>query len=245
MACLIFINKNAKNIDQILLNTDWSLEPIEENIYSIKVKSNRIGWIAKTYEQKEFAKKESVNLYKLQKFDGIPKILGTGISNDFSFVIMSEAPGVCLYDYMFENVFTEENIKPIVLKLLKILQNIHSEGVIHQDIKPENIMYDCKSEIITLIDFEEKCTQEFLSPEQLSGNDLTIKTDLWSLGITIYNMITKELPFKGEKEVRNKKLNYPANWSSDFKDFMNCILDKEEILRYDACDALEHPWFKI
>lgn len=243
-SCLIFINDKAKNIDEILLNKDWTFNSLFNNIYSITINSKEIGYIAKTYNNKEDAVRESINLNKLKRFEGkgVPQILGSGISDDFSFIIISKAPGKCLHDFIFTHEFDEKTFKPIIKSLLEILENIHLSGVIHRDIKPENIMYDESSGQVTIIDFEERSTDGFISPEQLLDEDLTDKTDMWSLGITIYNMITKELPFRSEKEIKNKKITFPTHWSSDFQDFMSCLLDKEALLRYDATDALAHPY---
>lgn len=112
---------------------------------------------------------------------------------------------------------TELDLYKIVRPLLEAVCYLHELGIIHRDIKLENILYD--NGIIKLSDFGlskilvpgEKIniacgTIEYLSPEVLLGNGYGIETDLWSIGVIMYMLLYGILPFNGIEEILNKIL---------------------------------------
>lgn len=156
---------------------------------------------------------------------------------------MSKQPGVDLYNYVKKHGnFTEETLRPLAKHLLEILSKIHAKGVIHKDIKPENIIYDKETDYVSLIDFENKETETFASPEQVRKDDIGKESDIWSLGITLYALVRNITPFCNNFEVLKKEIIYPKTWSEDFRDFLTCLLQREKVFRYTAIEALNHPW---
>jgi serine/threonine protein kinase len=100
-------------------------------------------------------------------------------------------------------------------QICRALHYAHAKNVIHRDIKPQNILID-KNNICRLSDFgiammyaERKITltgiavgtPEYMSPEQAEGDTLSHQTDIYSLGIVIYEMLAKRTPFKGNNPV--------------------------------------------
>lgn len=243
---VIFFNKDAINLEDLFLNENWCLSEVFDRVYSVTVGDVKLNWLIKTYDSQKYAKRESKALYNLKKVKGVPKILAVGFSNSLNYIMLSEAPGQDLYEHVTSHgTMTEKEVKNIANQLLKIIRDIHNKHIIHKDIKPENIVYDPKTSSIVLIDFEGKYTQDYRSPEQVNRKSpISSKTDIWSVGITLYYLMIRDVPFNNEKEILHKRISFPKSWSEDFKDFMECLIERNTILRYSAMEALDHTWFQ-
>jgi serine/threonine protein kinase len=240
---VIFINKDAIKIDEIFLNDEWHLSKFFDNVYTISIVDQKLNWLVKTYPKIRHAKKESDSLNKLHKIEGVPKILATGLSEKFSYVILSRAPGMDLYEYTEKyGSFSEKTVRHIVKQLLNISLAFHRKKIIHKDIKPENIIYDKTTKKIVLIDFEGKSTNDYHSPEQVRQTALTHKTDIWSIGITVFYLTHGDVPFNGKNKILQSEPHFSKKCSDEFKDFMSCLLEKDCNLRYSAKEALNDPW---
>jgi len=240
---VIFINKDAVKVEEIFLDDEWFLEKLFDNIYSISISQKKLNWLVKVYDKTKYAKRESENLNKLRRIPRVPKTLAVGLSKKFSYVILSQATGMDLFEYTDKHgFFSEEQIIPIAKQILSTIDLIHSNKIIHLDIKPENIIYDKETGNTVIIDFEGKSTEDYRSPEQLNKKNITYKTDIWSTGVTIYYLTHGKVPFKSKNAILEKQPIYSKNCTEDFKDFLECLLDKNLYLRYNAKDALNHPW---
>ena len=120
----------------------------------------------------------------------------------------------------------------IMSQVLDGISYAHDQGFIHRDLKPSNIIIDLNGNVKIMdfgisksIDEIETITQHnsrpgtllYMSPEQLTGNEVTVKSDLYSLGITLYEMLTGEYPYEANTfyEVVDSHVNKaPANVSS-------------------------------
>jgi len=241
----VTINKEAKNLSDILLNHNWCLVQLFDRVYSITIGNEESKWILKIHSKKIYSVKETDNLKRIQGIHGVPTLLLSGcIQNpEANYIIISKASGLDLYEHVqLYGYLSEKEAKNIIKKLLLILVKIHEKKVIHRDIKMENIVYDKDTKDITLIDFEGKSTLEYNSPEQCKFDKITPKTDLWSVGILLHILVSGSYPFTDRKEIIHKKLHVRRVFSPDATDFIKCLLEREELLRYNASEALNHPW---
>ena len=135
---------------------------------------------------------------------------------EFYYLILEYVEGMTLKDYMIKNPrIPIETIVHIAKQISAGLSHAHQNGIIHRDIKPQNILM--KEDLTCKItDFgiaraygDTTLTQTnqmlgtvyYLSPEQARGNVATAQSDIYSLGILIFEMITGQIPFKGESAV--------------------------------------------
>ena len=134
--------------------------------------------------------------------------------------------------------------------LNEIVKNLHNINIVHGDIKPENIMYDKYSGNITLIYFEHgRHTNKYISPELISNFDKFKNykyIDIWSIGITIYILLTKHHPYNNYKHLLSG-LPYHSiinkGFSSECINFIETLLIFEYQIRPNINECLKHKWF--
>src|SRR5437879_4101531 len=142
----------------------------------------------------------------------IVTIYDAGDDGDISYIAMELLSGTDLKDFSAKGKLLPSNeVIEIVAKVADALDYAHSEGVVHRDIKPANIMRltDGKIKVadfgIARITSQSKTatgtvmgTPSYMAPEQLAGKKVDGRADLFSLGVTLYELLTGEKPFTGE-----------------------------------------------
>ena len=150
-------------------------------------------------------------------------------------MIMEAAMGGQLLDYLRDHkVFPETVAREIVLQVVQAMLYCHSRGVIHRDLKLENVIFKNKGEknrdefFIKVIDFgiagveQDKVdsgTLAYMSPECLDGDRKTSAAiDVWAIGIMFYTLVYGELPFYGntERELIKKIINDPIKFNNKY-----------------------------
>ena len=150
----------------------------------------------------------------------IVKIHDADIHDDHAYIAMEYIAGYPMSERLRRKQYlTAAESLRIMHAVLDALVIAHKKGIVHGDIKPANIMYDQQKRNYIITDFgaaysshqpvegEKKIvgTPAYMSPEQLSGARLDGRSDLFSLAVTIYHLLTGEQPFKGEKLSELKK----------------------------------------
>lgn len=146
----------------------------------------------------------------------IVSIYDVSVRDNLKYIVMEHIRGITLKNYMTrkEKLPVREAIS-FTEQILRALDHAHSKGIIHRDIKPQNIML-LKNGMIKVADFgiaklpsaetvtvTDKAigTVYYISPEQASGRPIDPRSDVYSVGVMLYEMVTGTLPFYAESPV--------------------------------------------
>ena len=211
-------------------------------------------------------------LYIMQicKYSYIIKLYDIYENNDRIYIVMEHCKNGNLLNYFDDGYYElQENLaKEIIFKLLSVINFIHSLGIIHKDIKLDNILFFDETKVnIRLIDFgfskilgpNEKSTNRcgtltFAAPELLLDRPYSKSVDIWSIGIVTFFLLCGYLPFddKNSEEVIRQIVEDPTPFkesvwkyiSVEAKDFVAGLLEKNPKKRLNIEQGLEHPWLK-
>ncbi|XP_076873388.1 myosin light chain kinase family member 4 isoform X2 [Brachyhypopomus gauderio] len=183
-------------------------------------------------------------------------------------LVMEYVEGGELFDRIIDENYklTELDTVLFIRQITEGLQYMHNMYILHLDLKPENILcVSRETNKIKIIDFglarrykpREKLrvnfgTPEFLAPEVINYEFVSFPTDMWSLGVITYMLLSGLSPFLGDDD--NETLNniLACQWtfegtefsdiSDEAKDFIQCLLVKSKSWRMSASQSLKHPW---
>lgn len=168
-----------------------------------------------------------------------------------------------LYDYVVERgTIPEPEARIIFGQLCLAIAHIHSQGVVHRDLKLENILLDAQRNV-KLSDFgftrefesrmymDTRCgTTAYAAPEMLADKRyLGQEIDIWSLGIILFVLLCGYLPFDDDddRELRRQiikvPVSVPLHLSAEAQDLIYSILQKDGSRRLSIFGILSHPWF--
>jgi serine/threonine protein kinase len=143
----------------------------------------------------------------------IVTIFDAGEEHDLAYIAMEFLKGRDLSDHCkSDHLLPMAVVVSIVARVAEALSYAHKQNVVHRDIKPANIMYEPDSDIVKVTDFgiaritdssKTKTgmvlgTPSFMSPEQLAGKKVDGRSDLYSLGVMLFQMLAGVLPFRGD-----------------------------------------------
>ena len=185
-------------------------------------------------------------------------------TDDEMFIVMEYINGIELKEKISSYLIQIDEAINIAIQIAEGLDAAHKKGIVHRDIKSSNIMIT-KDGKVKIMDFGLAKikggteltkigltigTTAYMSPEQTRGEKLDHQTDIWSFGVVMYEMLTGELPFKGEYEqaiiylILNEDLKSITNLRDDIPsqliNIVKMALQKDQGSRYqEAKDLLE------
>ncbi|NWR74149.1 ST17A kinase, partial [Centropus unirufus] len=168
-----------------------------------------------------------------------------------------------------EEAFKEKDVKRLMKQILEGVSFLHRNNVVHLDLKPQNILLTSKSPLgdIKIVDFglsrimksseelrEIMGTPEYVAPEILSYDPISTATDMWSIGVLAYVMLTGISPFLGDDKqetflnISQMNVSYSGEdfdlISESAVDFIRTLLVKKPEDRATAEECLQHPWLE-
>ncbi|XP_016895183.1 kalirin-like isoform X1 [Cynoglossus semilaevis] len=174
-----------------------------------------------------------------------------------------------LLDYLVaHDELMEEKVAFFIRETLEALQHLHTSRIAHLDLKPENIMVDLRSatpciKLIDLGDAVQLSAQrryvhlllgnpEFAAPELIRGTPVSVATDVWSVGVLAYVVLSGVSPFLDESpeetcvNICRLDFCFPDDYFKDVseaaKDFVSSVLQQDQRKRPSATSCLQHPW---
>ncbi len=209
--------------------------------------------------------KQEANIYLDLEHPNIVKLTDFIETKDTYYIVMEYVEGKNLDEYIgtVTGPIVGENLLIIFKQILRGVAHAHHLNFNHLDIKPSNIMVNSKKEV-KVLDFgisstkKEKVEKEkrrmgtpmYMSPEQVNLGEITRLSDIYSLGVTLYHLVTAQLPYTGQftldeifDKIRFEKLpaikeSYP--FSSDaLQEVINKATEKDPDNRFQSCEEFE------
>ena len=220
----------------------------------------------------EFMKDESskkkmnneISILKILRHPNVVKLLETFDTDKHHLIVMELCPGGDLLNYVRKRRKLNEKYAKFVFKqIMEGLAYLHDNGVVHRDIKLDNILLDghgnikiadfgvSRKVVDNEILFEQCGTPAYIAPEIV--RELGYKgypVDIWSAGVCLYAMLYGNVPFKANqmgdlnKMILDATIEYKDTVSEEARDLMQRMLQKNPNKRLTALESLDHKWFE-
>lgn len=207
-------------------------------------------------------KQESMSAARLNH-KNIVNVYDTDVDGDIYYIVMEFVSGITLNQLIqSKEMLTVEETIDISIQICEALDHAHSNGVIHRDIKPHNILIS-ENNLVKVADFgiaravsnktmtnndNTMGSVNYFSPEQARGGYVDQRSDIYSLGIVMYEMLTGEVPFKGESPISvalkhvNEKMNPPSLINNEVPALLDEIVlkcsNKKQTMRFNNINEI-------
>ncbi|NWH41633.1 PAK3 kinase, partial [Chloropsis hardwickii] len=201
---------------------------------------------------------------KMNKNRNIVNYLESYVVDKQFWLVMEYMDGGTLSDVIKETHMSEREIATVSRECLQGLDFLHSNHVIHQDVKSHNILLGTDGSV-KLADFglfaqltpeqsrrsSVAGTSGWMAPEVVTGQPYGPKVDIWSFGIVGIEMVEREVPYWNENPLSPQlliairgipKLQQPNRFSPWLSNFLSCCLQTDEAQRWSAKQLLQHPF---
>jgi serine/threonine protein kinase len=178
--------------------------------------------------------------------------------DNFIIVLDRSIPTVDLFDLITaRGSLSEPLARDLTEQLVRILIRVHDAGVVHRDIKDENVILNLETNQVELIDFGSAAlirnddysdydgTRVYSPPEWLSRRRYRAEpATVWSVGILLYDMVCGDVPFQNDNEILKANPILPEELSAPLKDLICKCLRRRESERPTLAEILNHPWIR-
>ncbi|XP_050955344.1 myosin light chain kinase, smooth muscle isoform X2 [Labeo rohita] len=218
-------------------------------------------------KEREAARKE-IELMNLLHHPKLVQCLAAYDNKAEMVMVMEYVAGGELFERIVDDSYEHTEVSSVgyMRQILEGIQYMHQKNIVHLDLKPENIVCMDRTGIrIKIIDFGLASkldpntplkvmhgTPEFVAPEVINFEAVCPATDMWSIGVICYILLSGESPFQGESDTETLALVTAAQWEFDeesfqditdmAKDFISSLLSKEVRRRMTCEEALAHSW---
>ncbi|XP_069080745.1 kalirin isoform X3 [Pleurodeles waltl] len=242
---------------------------VKKCIQKATKKDVAVKFISKKMKKKEQAAHEAALLQHLQHPQYIT--LHDTYESPMAYILVLELmdDGRLLDYLMNHDELMEEKVAFFIRDTMEALQYLHNCRVAHLDIKPENLLIDLRIPVprVKLIDLEDAVqitghyhihhllgNPEFAAPEIIHGTPVSLSTDIWSIGVLTYIMLSGVSPFLDESKeetclnICRVDFSFPHDYFCDIshnaRDFINVILQEDFRRRPTVGTCLQHPWLQ-